>query len=87
MVMDAAIAGDGSQGSRKEMKCQAQGSRMQLCMRKRRGAAAFGKGKSVKVANLCGTCFYVKLFTLSNSTETEKKPKGRLHQVPSSRTL
>jgi hypothetical protein len=29
MVMDAAIARDGSQGSRKEMDCRAQGSSMQ----------------------------------------------------------
>jgi hypothetical protein len=87
MVMGAAIAGDGSQGSRKETKCQAQESRMQMCVQKRRGAAASGKGKSVKVADLCDACFYAKLFTLSNSAEIEKKPKGRLHQAPSSRTL
>jgi hypothetical protein len=60
---------------------------MQMCVRKRRGATASGKGKGVKIADLCGAYFYTKLFTLSNSAETEKKPKGLLHQAPSSRTL
>jgi hypothetical protein len=59
---------------------------MQMCVRKRRGAAASGEGKSVKVADLCGAYFYAKLFTLSNSTTTEEKPKGRLHQAPSAHT-
>jgi hypothetical protein len=86
-MMGTAIAGDGLQGSRKKKKCQAQESKMQMCMRKRRGAAAAGKGKSVKVADLCGACFYAKLFTLSSSAKTEKKPKGHLHQAPSSLTL
>jgi hypothetical protein len=54
MMMDAAIARDGLQGSRKEKECRAQEGRLQMCVRRRRGAAASGNGKSVKVANLCG---------------------------------
>jgi hypothetical protein len=62
MVMGAAIAGDESQGSRKEKKCQEQESRMQMCARKRRGVAASVEGKSEKVAVsfgaylLCKSC-------------------------------
>jgi hypothetical protein len=32
-------------------------SRLQMCVRRRRGAAASGEGKSVKVAKLRGACF------------------------------
>jgi hypothetical protein len=62
MVMGAAIVGDGSQGSRKEKKCQAQESRMQMYARKRGGAVASVEGKSGKVAVsfgaylLCKSC-------------------------------
>jgi hypothetical protein len=53
-VMDVAIAEDGLQGSRKEKKCGAQESRSQMSGWRRRGAAASGEGKSVRVADLCG---------------------------------
>jgi hypothetical protein len=57
-----------------------------MCVQKRRGATASRKGKGVKIADLYGAYFYTKLFALSSSAVTEKKPKGRLHQAPSSRT-
>jgi hypothetical protein len=56
------IDGDGSQGSRKEKECRAQGSWMQMCVRRRWGATAFVVGKGEKVADpfgafpLCKSC-------------------------------